>query len=199
MPEINVFCEDSFHENFVRAMLRRFELEYEVPLACHFLSSRGGLPRMQGEFREFLRDLARENLPAPDSVLVVLDANCVGYNERRRLMERVAESYPQFLQLISYAIPDPHVERWMLVDEIAFQTVFGRGCTLPARKCAKDEYKRRLAKEIRDCGIEPILGGEEFAEDIINAMNLGRAEVREPSLGLFLKSLKAMFNRWRVG
>jgi hypothetical protein len=52
-------------------------------------------------------------------------------------------------------------------------------------------------QEIRDSGIEPILGGEEYAEDIVNAMDLGHAEVSEPSLGRFLKNLKAQFNQWR--
>jgi hypothetical protein len=197
MPEISVFCEDSFHENFVGAMLRRFESEYEVGSSFRFLSARGGLPQMHSEFGEFLRDLAKDRLPLPDSVVVVLDANCAGYNERKKVMARVVESYPQFQQIVSYAIPDPHIERWMLVDEGAFRKVFRRGCTLPALKCAKDEYKRLLLKEIRDSGIEPILGGQEFAEDIVKAMDLGQAEVREPSLGLFLKSLKALFNQWR--
>jgi len=197
MPEINVFCEDSFHENFVGAMLRRFESEYQVASSFRFLSARGGLPHMHWEFEEFLRDLERGRLPRPDSVVVVLDANCIGYNERKKQMEGVVETHPQFQQIVSYAIPDPHIERWMLVDEAAFRTVFGRGCTLPGLKCAKDEYKRLLLKEIRDSGIEPILGGEEFAEDIVKAMNLAKAEIREPSLGLFLKSLKALFNQWR--
>ena len=76
-------------------------------------------------------------------------------------------------------------------------TVFGRGCTLPAIKCSKNEYKKLLRKEIRESGIEAPLGGEEFAEDIVNEMNLGQAEGHEPSLGLFLKSLKAQFNIWR--
>jgi hypothetical protein len=197
MPDIDVFCEDSFHENFVGAMLRRFESDYGVPVSCRFLSSRGGLSQMHGEFTDFLRDLARGQLPHPDSVVVVLDANCVGYNERKGIMDRVVRAYPAFQQIVSYAIPDPHIERWMLVDDAAFQTVFGRGCTLPALKCAKDEYKHLLLKEIRDSGIEPLLGGEEYAEDIVKAMDLGHAEVSEASLGLFLKSLKALFNRWR--
>jgi len=152
---------------------------------------------MHREFEEFLRDLDRGRLPRPDSVVVVLDANCLGYNERKKMMEHVAQAHPQFEQIVSYAIPDPHIERWMLVDEAALRAVFRRGCTLPVLKCAKDEYKRLLLKEIRDSGIEPILGGEEFAEDIVNAMNLGKAEIREPSLGLFLKSLKALFNQFR--
>ncbi|MGH9445401.1 MAG: hypothetical protein ACRD3O_06725 [Terriglobia bacterium] len=197
MPEINVFCEDSFHENFVGAMLRRFGSRHRVAIRCRFLSSRGGLPQMHTEFKEFLRDLGRERLPLPDSILVVLDANCEGYNKRKEIMDRVVQQlYRQYQPIISYAIPDPHIERWMLVDSAAFQTVFGRGCTLPGVKCSKDEYKRLLLKEIRESGIEPVLGGEEFAEDIVNEMNLGRAEVTEASLGLFLKSLKALFNRW---
>jgi hypothetical protein len=106
--------------------------------------------------------------------------------------------YPEFQQLVSYAIPDPHIERWMLVDPRAFRAVFGRGCTLPALKCAKDEYKRLLRSEIRESGIDAPLGGEEFAEDIVMAMNLGQVEVREPSLGLFLKGLKAQFNAWKA-
>jgi hypothetical protein len=197
MPEINVFCEDSFHENFVGAMLRRFESDYHVGSTFRILSARGGLPKMHWEFAEFLRDLGKGRLPRPDSVVVVLDANCLGYNERKQVMEHVVEAYPQFQQIISYGIPDPHIELWMLVDEAAFRHVFGRGCTLPALNGAKDEYKRLLLKEIRASGIEPILGGEEYAEDVVNAMNLGQAEVREPSLGLFLKALKAQFNQWR--
>jgi hypothetical protein len=152
---------------------------------------------MYWEFGEFLRDLGRGRLPRPDSVMVVLDANCLGYNERKEVMDRAVQAHPQFQQIVSYAIPDPHIERWMLVDEAAFRTVFGRGCTLPALSCAKDEYKRLLLKEIRATGIEPLLGGEEYAEDIVNAMNLGHAEVGEPSLGRFLRALKAQFNQWR--
>jgi hypothetical protein len=113
-------------------------------------------------------------------------------------MDGVLDPYPQFQQLVSYAIPDPHIERWMLVDPRAFQTVFGRGCTLPAIKCAKDEYKKLLRREIRESGIEAPLGGEEYAEDIVMAMNLGQVEGREPSLGLFLRILKGHFNAWKT-
>ena len=197
MPEITLFCEDSFHEKFIGAIFRRFGRDYGVAVTLTFLSARGGLPRMHDEFRDFLRDLARERQPYPDGVIVVADANCQGYHGRKKLMDVELERYPQFQQLVSYAFPDPHVERWMLVDPNAFQTVLGRGCTLPAIKCAKDEYKKLLRKEIRDGGIEAPLGGEEFAEDIVMAMNLSQAEVREPSLGLFLRSLRAQFNAWK--
>jgi hypothetical protein len=197
MPDVILFCEDSFHEKFIGALLQRFQEEQQIVVNSRFLSSQGGLPRMHGEFKDFLRDVARDRHSPPDAVIVVVDANCQGYNERKTLMEGVLQHYPQFQRLVSYAIPDPHIERWMLADPQAFQAVFDRGCTVPAVKCAKDEYKRLLREEIRQSGIEAPLGGEEYAEDIVKAMDLARVEIHEPSLGLFLKDLKALFNKWR--
>jgi hypothetical protein len=198
MREILLFCEDSFHEKFIGALLRRFEEEQGTAVRAKFLSAQGGLPRMHGEFSNFLRDLARERHPLPDAVIAVVDANCKGYNERKGMLEAAVAPYPQFEQLVSYAIPDPYVERWMLVDSAAFRTVFDTGCTLPAMKGAKNEYKKLLRAEISESGIEAPLGGEEYAEDVVMAMDLAQAEIREPSLGLFLKNLKGLFNRWRV-
>jgi hypothetical protein len=198
MPEITLFCEDSFHEKFIGAMLRRFGNEYGVGVTSKFLSAQGGLPRMHWEFKRFLHDLSRQRQQLPDSIIVVVDANCQGYNGRKDVMQGVLAFYPQFQQLVSYAIPDPHIERWMLADSKAFQSVFDRGCTLPGVKCAKDEYKKLLRREIRESGIEAPLGGEEYAEDIVMAMNLGQVEGREPSLGLFLKTLKGQFNAWKT-
>lgn len=197
MPEIRLFCEDSFHEKFVGALLKRFEDEYQAGVTSRFLSAQGGLSKMHGELKYFLRDLERDRQSLPDSIIVVVDANCQGYNDRKSLMENVVKHFPRFQQLVSYAIPDPHIERWMLVDAKAFQTVFGRGCTLPAVKCAKGEYKKLLRSEIRKSGIEAPLGGEEFAEDIVMNMDLEQVESREPNFGLFLRNLKAMFNAWR--
>jgi hypothetical protein len=85
----------------------------------------------------------------------------------------------------------------MLVDHNAFQTVFRRGCTLPAIKCAKDEYKRLLRDEIRRSGIDSPLGGQEFAEDIVGAMNLAKCETKEPSLSSLLKEMRGTFRGWR--
>lgn len=198
MAEIALFCEDSFHEKLIGALLSRFDRDYRIGVHWSPFSSRGGLPQVRGEFREFLRDLARDRRSLPDSLIVVVDANCQGYNDRKKLMDGALDQHPQLRQLVTYAIPDPHIERWMLVDPRAFQTVFGRGCTLPALKCDKDEYKRLLRHAIRESGIDAPLGGEEFAEDMVMAMDLDHVEAREPSLGLFLKSLKGLFNSWRA-
>lgn len=198
MPEITLFCEDSFHEKFIGALLNRMMNEQHVAVSARFLSARGGLPRMHGELSDFLRDLDRDRHPLPDAVIVVVDANCLGYNDRKGMIDDVLQHHPRFQQIVSCAIPDPHVERWMLLDPRAFQAVFGRGCNLPALKCAKDEYKKLLQSEIRASGIDAPLGGEEFAEDIVNAMDLPQAEAREPSFGRCLRTFRALFNAWRA-
>ena len=92
-------------------------------------------------------------------------------NERRREVEIGDPPAPLIL-----AIPDPHVERWLLLDGAAFKSVFGRGCDAPDRKCDRGRYKRRLAESIVAAGVTPILGGIEFAEDIVQCMDIERAE-----------------------
>ncbi|MEZ5354782.1 MAG: hypothetical protein R2762_19285 [Bryobacteraceae bacterium] len=196
MHRIVVFCEDSFHESFSRAILNRFASEYAIEIEVQFLSARGGLPKLHGELRQFLRDLNRRHGSPPDAIVVLADANCKGHAERKRLMTDALQHYPALAPLTVLGIPDPHIERWMLVDSDAFRSVFGRGCTLPGIECAKDRYKSLLRQEIRQSGIEPNLGGQEFAEDLVAVMNLQRADI-EPSLRLFLRDLRARFLTWR--
>ncbi|HZT30265.1 MAG TPA: hypothetical protein VFA33_10305 [Bryobacteraceae bacterium] len=74
MPEVTLFCEDSFHEKFVGALLVRFAKDCHVDVRTKFYSARGGLPRMHGELKEFLRDLSRERGSLPDHLIVVVDA-----------------------------------------------------------------------------------------------------------------------------
>lgn len=148
---------------------------------------------MKGRLKAYLHDLSKEKGTRPSAVIVVADANCLGYNGRMKAMSSHASTQPEVAGLIQFAIPDPHIERWMLVDPDAFRSVFGRGCTLPAVKCSRDEYKKLLRHEIKLSGRDAPLGGREFAEDLVAALNLKRAS-REPSLGLFLKTLKPILS-----
>ncbi|MDX2151662.1 MAG: hypothetical protein SFV54_13070 [Bryobacteraceae bacterium] len=192
MPDILMFCEDSFHERFLTALLKRVGRECGVHPDLKVASGRGGLPKLAGEFKDFMRDATRPGLTPLLQILVVADANCLGYHDRRAAFATVVRNfYPSLEQYVEYAIPDPHIERWMLLDPGAFKTVFGRGCTLPKLKCDKDEYKRILRHEIRQSGLEPLLGGEEFAGDIVSRMNLSKAEIHEPSFGLCLKAIRS--------
>jgi len=190
------FVEDSFHEEYLTALLRRFSTDRNIPIDPRPYSARGGITKMHHEFKEFLRDVRKDREPLPDAILVATDANCMGYNERRKIMEEVTEGFDQIRELVLYAIPDPHIERWMMVDPNAFQSVFGVGCDLPTYKCEKGYYKRLLAESIRKAGTQAPLGGREFAADVIQNMNLPYAQQQDASFRLLLRDLRALFNRW---
>ncbi|HEY3971901.1 MAG TPA: hypothetical protein VGM18_02790 [Candidatus Sulfotelmatobacter sp.] len=199
MPEVSLFGEDAGHEAVVKALLARMSRDHDVQLKVRALSVRGGLTRVHHEFGVYLNDIEKGRVATPDLIVVATDGNCKGYTERRQEIEKVAETHPTLSGSVAYAIPDPHIERWLLADGSAFKMVLGRGCNLPQHKCQKDFYKQLLAREVQEAGVKPIFGGLEYAEDIVNAMNLVYVEKQEPSFEKMMRELKARFNRWRQG
>lgn len=196
MHEVSLFGEDEFHELFLVALVNRLSADRGVPVHVTTYSARGGITRMHHELGEFLRDLERSAGALPDAILAATDANCQGYVERRGVLEGVADRHPRFQYLMVYAIPDPHVERWMMADPGAFAKVLGKGCDFPARKCERGLYKDLLARAIRDAGVRAPLGGREFADDVVGAMDLPRACANDPSLGRAVRDLATLCNRW---
>ena len=146
---------------------------------------------MVQEFHSYLQDLTRQG-DRPDLIIVATDANCSGLNERAREIGR-----PDAPASLIHAIPDPHIERWLLLDGAAFRSVFGRGCDAPDQKCSRDLYKQRLIEAIHATDVTPSLGGIEFAEDIVQAMNIERAMRADRSLERFVNDLRAAFRQWR--
>ena len=196
MRSILLFGEDSFHRDYIEAFLQRFSAERNIPIEIRPYSARGGITKMHHEFERFLLDLRKGREPLPDAILVATDANCTGYNDRKQIMERVTEGFDQVREVVLYAIPDPHIEKWMMVDPNAFKSVFGVGCDLPTYKCEKSYYKRLLAESIRKADTLAPLGGREFARDVVLQMDLPYAQQHDPSLRLFLRDLTAQFNLW---
>jgi hypothetical protein len=127
----------------------------------------------------------------PDLLVVATDANCQGFSDRKREIEKAAyrllETNPEKLLM---AIPDPHIERWMLVDSRAFKAVLGRGCEAPDQKCQRERYKQMLLAAMRAAGIVPPLGGMEYAREIVQHLDLERAGRLDPSLGSTVAGLR---------
>lgn len=96
-----------------------------------------------------------------------------------------------------FAIPDPHIERWLLLDGAAFKAVFGAGCRAPDRKCSRDRYKRQLFESIRNAGNEVPVGGMEYAEEIVRHMDIARAADADKSFHRFISDLRSAFKRLR--
>jgi hypothetical protein len=193
MPNVALFVEDFAHETFLKAIVQRLHEDHRVQIAFQSYSVRGGAGRVVSELRQFIRDLRLGRKALPDLLIVGRDANCQGYLKRRQELEPAAE---QCGCRVVYAIPDPHIERWLLLDSAAFKAVLGRGCDSPKQKCERKRYKRLPLEAVRAAGVTPLLGGIEYTEDLVKAMQLPFLESEGESLGRLVKDLRAVFKTW---
>lgn len=191
MLEMVLFAEDTGHELFVRALVLRIARERGVHVSVKPRSVRGGRGKVVAELRQYLRDLKRGEQARPDVLVVATDANCVGYLRRRQEIDGVVSDFADIVSedCVVHAIPDPHVERWPLLDSAAFKAVLGKGCEAPDYKCERDRYKLQLREAVDKAGVEPILGGIEYMEDIVNHMDLRRAKEMDDSLGKLIDDI----------
>lgn len=192
MREIALFAEDYAHQLVIGTLVRRVASEYRIDVHLNWRSSVGGYGKVVTEVSDYMRDLERQGDSRPDLIVVATDANCRGLNERMREITGREELAPMI-----HAIPDPHVERWLLLDGSAFKAVFGMGCDAPDQKCDRRRYKQRLIEAIRDAGTIPRLGGIEYAEDIVQHININRAARLDRSFQRFVEAMRSKFQEWR--
>jgi hypothetical protein len=191
MIEVSLFAEDFGHEAFLTALVRRIAKELGLEVTIRLRSVRGGRGKALSELEQYLADLERGRDRHPDLLLVATDANCEGYSKRRRDIERKAARFEQAHPgTLVVAIPDPHVERWMLVDSRAFKAVLGHGCDAPDSKCERQRYKQVLLQAMQTAGIVPPLGGMEYAGDIVEHLDLDRAGSLDDSLGQTVAAIR---------
>ncbi len=193
MRNIALFVEDNAHEKIIGALVWKIAAEFGCDVEFDWRNAVGGYGKVIDELKVYIRDLERQGTPWPDLIVVATDANCKGLNERSKEIGRFDAPAPMIL-----AIPDPHVERWLLLDGAAFKTVFGRGCQAPDRKCDRERYKEKLIEEIHAAGGTPILGGIESAEDILFHMNIDRAARADDALQRFVEDLRTTFRGWQA-
>jgi len=195
MREVALFVEDFAHQEFLSALLRRLAAEEGIDIRLDWRNARRGHGAVVRELKEFLRDLQLGRDELPDLVIVATDANCKGLVERLR---QITDETGKVAVRTVCAVPDPHIERWLLLDSGAFKSVFGRGCDAPDQKCERARYKKMLIDAIRASGVEPSFAGIEFAEDIVLAMDLSRACGADASLARLVEELRAIFRQWRT-
>ena len=194
MRRVILFAEDYAHETFISALIKKLANENGIELEFIARSARGGHGKAVSEFASYIRSLPYEREGLPDLVIVAIDANCKSYLECKEEIEKVNQQYSY---LTICAIPDPHVERWLLIDSSAFKAVLGQGCAAPDQKYEKDRYKRLLCEAVAATGITPLLGGIEYAQDIVNNMNIQRAMNEDVSFKKFIADLKRKFSEWQ--
>lgn len=196
MRKIVLFCEDSGHDNFLTSFVSYFFSGDNVQIAS--LSAKHGKGKALSELEKYLKQVNKNLVPQPDAIIAAIDANCRGYNEKKReIDEKVPQEVKASIPII-LAIPDPHVERWLLIDSHAFKKVFGAGCDTPRDKCEKNLYKKLLKDAIKRAGGETLLGGMEYSQDIVKNMDLKRTVNLDASLKKFAEELTNLRNFWKA-
>lgn len=191
MREIALFGEDYAHRVIVGALAQRIAGEIGISVRLDWRNAVRGHGQVVREFNNYLRDLRRQG-NRPDLIIVATDSNCGGLNERERELEQPDSPTP-----IIMATPDPHIERWLLLDGAAFRAVLGRGCNAPDRKCDRARYKHLLIDAVYAAGINPSIGGIEFAEDIVQQMDIDRAARADDSLNRFVQRIRQILREWQ--
>jgi hypothetical protein len=190
------FLEDSAQEAIIPPIFTRLAAEEGWPASCldlQVLSARGG--GSLTAFRAFLKDARRRGHLDADLLVVGVDANCKGFPVRRELVMKAAAKSP-YREIIT-AIPDPHVERWFLLDMAALSSAAGSpiAASVPAYKCEKNHYKTLLRQAFAGSGIAPPLGGLEYGPLVARQMDLFAAAKCDHGLADYVEKARAWLKR----
>jgi hypothetical protein len=159
------------------------------------ISARGS--RVQDRFAEFVQQ-ATSNPGLFDLLIVAHDGNCMGSVEREEELRKKVEKYMKALRgKLIFAIPNPHIERWYLLDKRAFSRSTGiRGePKVPTYKCRRDIYKEAVRQALAASGIRALLDGAQYGERIATNMNLHAAGKLDAGLKRFVTELGGFFQQ----
>lgn len=194
MRNINLFVEDIAHEDFLKALIHRLADESNVEISIMPSSVRGGHGTVITELKQYVRELQHNKENLPDLVIVGTDSNCNSLLERKK---EVNEVITDIADIVINMIPEPHIERWLLLDSEAFKKVYGKGCQKPEQKCERDYYKNILLNENYKATMTSPIDGFERAEELIYAMDLQRMKQSDRSFQRFLNPLQRQFRIWQ--
>ncbi len=189
---IAYFLEDAGQEAIIPPLVKRLIREANKPLEDfdhRTLNARGG--GSIASYRRFLEDAKRRmHLPA-DLLIVGSDGNCKGFATRRNEIIAVAANPPY--PIVVTAVPDPHIERWYLLDPSALSKAAGvtKMPALPAHKCEKDYYKQLLRSAFIHSPVIPLLGGTEYGALVADKMDLYAASKADHGLAEFIDGVKS--------
>ncbi len=192
MRKVALFVEDWAHRQVIGAIVNRIAEENSLQIELDWRNSVRGFSKVASEFKRYIKDIEGLVGDRPDLIIVASDAHCKGFNSRSKELQ-IQNSYAPVIQ----AIPDPHIERWLLLDGAAFKSVFEIGCDAPDLKCDRSRYKNLLTSAIKKANVNPSLGGIEFSKDIVNNIDIRRAARADDSFKRFVEQVLAIFRQWK--
>jgi hypothetical protein len=153
------------------------------------LSARGG-----GSIRAY-KDFLKQAKRRPDLSAAVLivgsDGNCNGFAKRRSQLLKATTKAP-YPEVIT-AVPDPHIERWYLLDSQALASAANVPVQAipPNAKCNKGHYKKLLRDAFARQNLFPPLGGAEYGPLVARTMDLYAAGTLDHALRDFVDQVRS--------
>jgi len=187
---VELFAEDAAHERFLRAMIARLAGDHQKNAVIRARSVVGGHGRAIAELALYQRTLMKiGGGRLPDALVVAIDSNCKAFSQAVKSIQSAVKHELAPISVI--ACPEPHVERWYMADPSTFRKVIGVPPPTVKRKCDRDRYKSLLASTVKRAGHRTALGGIDFADDLVESMDLKRASAAERSLRAFIEAMTA--------
>lgn len=196
---VDIFVEDHAHEAFLVPMLQRIALEESLVVSSRVRSARGGHGRVITELKLY-QQVVEKGTPGfspPDLLLAGIDGNCSTFAKAKKAIE--GATHAPFSDRLVVASPDPHVERWYLADPESFKAVVGHRPTIAKKKCVRNYYKDALARVVSKAGHPATLRGIEFAQELVERMDLYRAGKNDRSLKVFVDDLRSSLRTLQAG
>lgn len=193
------FLEDRAQEHFITAMVERIakqESTAKLNIVHEIRSARLG-SRAIKEFKALIRDISKREVSEYDLLIVAIDGNCEGHLNRVKKIEKIAKPDWSLKNKIIYAVPDPHIERWYMMDQKAFKEGIGakKAPDLAPYKCKKDYYKQLLRQSLKESKIISLLGGAEYGERIVNQIDdMEKYSRMDPGCQAFVEGLRNFFS-----
>ena len=187
---VALFLEDVGHERFIGSLVGRLATEARISIEVDVRNASGGAPRLDDQFIQFLSDSAVAS-PRPDLVVVVRDTDCAGVSTIKSRYSKLVEA-AKYSGNVVIGAPEPHIECWYLADPSALQRVLRAStqAAVPDSKCGRGRFKQILSDTVTEAGVTPLLGGIEYAADVVAELDLYRAAANVPSLDTFIKDLR---------
>lgn len=190
---IDLFVEDNAQLKFIRPLVERMAEEEKRSPSIQERSVRGGHPRLKSELGTYQVTIERGVLAQPDLVVIGWDANCKGAKARDEVEAVLREPIKSRVVI---ACPEPHIERWYMIDDRAVATVLGKGASMSGVKCEKAYYKRLLLDTAKAAGQIVLLDGVEFAPDLARSLDWYRAGKADNSFNRFCKDTRAALRQF---
>lgn len=178
-------------EGLVTALVRRVVADrgyHPRSVSIDTRNARGGIPAALSGLNTYVVDVLEGREDVAPIVVVAIDSDCDVELRRRQIADIVSRITDR--TCVVAVVPDPYIERWYMLDLAALKAALGEGPpgALPF-ECDKGFYKRELAGAVEAAGLTPSLGGYEYADLIVDEIDLYACAKLDPQFGRFVDDL----------